>query len=247
MGTTWYVSEEEQRRTTLTVSVPAQADRWSISYDGTFVTGASPFDFDQIDAQSHISCRVQAPGSLRVQIDGGIDLADQTLDPIELTLSWELAFKWRATLTYDIAAVAIQSANVSADWSSDTYSVDLSLPYDAPEMKLGPFEFDLSSTADLSKLSLSGTLSRNGLETLTGSLAVESVGGWGATLQASYDEDRPSRLFNTKYGIFHDIGDCLRIGLERQGGEVWIYGSILAFPDAVLRYAPEAASLQLGD
>ncbi|MCK5246960.1 hypothetical protein KAR02_08685, partial [Candidatus Bipolaricaulota bacterium] len=85
------------------------------------------------------------------------------------------------------------------------------------------------------------------LDTLRGSLSVQTASGWGATIGTSYDADHPTTLVDTRYGIFRDIGDCLRVGLERGGGEIWIYGSILAFPEAILRYAPESASLQFGD
>jgi len=57
----------------------------------------------------------------------------------------------------------------------------------------------------------------------------------------------PATVFRAiEYGIFRDIADCVRVGIEQKEDEVWLYGSITAFPDAVLRYAPGSTSLKFG-
>ncbi len=244
---TLYAAEQDRRRTALTVSLPAETDRMSLSYDGTFVSGGSPFDFDQIEARSHIGWSLRSPGSVTVRVDGGVDLAAATIDPILIDLEWGADLEWHSTLTYDVSAAALQEVDLDVNWATDAYSLSASLPYDALEDDLGPLSFAFTAQSEPSELTLSGTLDISGLATLKGALTVEAESGWGATVQASYDSGRPNVLSDTRYGIFRDIGDCLRVGLERQAGEIWVYGSILAFPEAVLRYAPEAASLQFGD
>jgi len=39
----------------------------------------------------------------------------------------------------------------------------------------------------------------------------------------------------------------VRVGIEQSSGDVWLYVSILAFPEAVLRYAPTSASFEIGE
>jgi len=74
----------------------------------------------------------------------------------------------------------------------------------------------------------------------------ESTQGWGAKIAWSYAGGALS-LDSVRYGIFWDVGDCLRIGIDREASEIWFYASILAFPEAILRYAPETTSMQFGD
>jgi hypothetical protein len=76
--------------------------------------------------------------------------------------------------------------------------------------------------------------------------AVEAAGGWGLTVGATYSADTPSTL-HPEFGVFKDIANCLRIGVERASGETWVYISILAFPEAVLRYAPRTFEVEVGD
>ena len=61
--------------------------------------------------------------------------------------------------------------------------------------------------------------------------------GWGVTASGVYAYGRQT-IQDLGLGIFRDLYDCLRLGLERKAGQIWIYVSVLAFPEAVLRYAP---------
>jgi hypothetical protein len=133
------------------------------------------------------------------------------------------------------------------NWRSSSHRVGWSLPYDATSQSLEPLSFELSSEMGPSRLSLSGAIDRGQLDSLNGSLSIQGESGWGATISSQFDSSSPTTLSDTRFGIFRDIGDCLRVGLERGAGEIWIYGSILAFPEAILRYAPESGGLQFGD
>ena len=83
-------------------------------------------------------------------------------------------------------------------------------------------------------------------KTLSLESEITLLSGWGASVAWTYSGGIPS-LDSASGMLFWDIGECLRIGLERKSGEVWIYGSILAFPKAILRYAPETSQIRTGD
>jgi len=68
---------------------------------------------------------------------------------------------------------------------------------------------------------------------------------WGATGAVRYNQATGERL-TFRYGLYTDIGGCLRFGIERSGVETWLYASVLAFPEAILRYAPETARFDVG-
>jgi len=53
------------------------------------------------------------------------------------------------------------------------------------------------------------------------------------------------RLSDLRFGVFRDIADCVRLGVERDLDEFWVYVSIIAFPEAVLRYVPWASDAAL--
>lgn len=247
IGSTLYSGTKDELRSTLTVSVPMERDALSVTYSGTLVSGRSPFDFDQIEAQSHIGWSLRTKGIIDVRVDSGIDLAAPSLDPLNASLSWGSDVNWQTSLIYNLSTAALQEIVLRMTWATDLYSVSWSQPFDATQDILEPLSFEITASSEPSKLDLSGTVDSGRLESLTGSLSVQGSSGWGATIKTSYDADHPTQLADTRYGIFRDIGECLRVGLERGGGEIWVYGSILAFPEAILRYAPESASLQIGD
>ena len=70
--------------------------------------------------------------------------------------------------------------------------------------------------------------------------------GWGLELGYEYSAGSAD-LGDVSYGVFKDIADCVRVGVEQSSGNIWLYVSILAFPEAVLRYAPTSASFRIGE
>lgn len=247
IGSTIYSGLEDDYRTSLTISLPATRGILSIAYDGTFVAGRSPFDFDSIEAQSHVGWSLDASARIDIHLEGGLDLIALSFDPLEASLSWGYSPDWRISLTYSISGAALQDVVLDMNWRSSSHRVGWSLPYDATSQSLEPLSFELSSEMGPSRLSLSGAIDRGQLDSLNGSLSIQGESGWGATISSQFDSSSPTTLSDTRFGIFRDIGDCLRVGLERGAGEIWIYGSILAFPEAILRYAPESGGLQFGD
>jgi hypothetical protein len=219
----------------------------SLIYSGTFLSGDSPFDFDQVKAQSHLGWELGTSGIVDLHVESGIDLTSSVLDPLTASFSWGSNVDWRSTVTYDLSSASLVEILIRMNWDSDVYRAGWSLPFDAAANRLEPLAFSLGTDTDSAELALSGTLAHMALVTLDGKVSLHGASGWGVTLSTSFDADAPLQLTDTHYGVFRDIGDCLRIGVERGGGEIWIYGSILAFPEAVLRYAPESVRIQFGD
>lgn len=247
MASTHYQTDaRSDRRSTISLSVPLSWDSLSVVYDGIFITGESPFDFDQIEAESHIGWILTRSGAIDIQLSSGIDLGT-SLDPLDMKLAWGLNPAWAVSGSYCLSNAILDEVALQMDWHADQYSVSWSLPYDAELGSLSPLAFDIAADADRARLKLSGSIEDMRLNAISGSYSIQGDSGWGATISTSFDRDNPSTLAKTRYGVFKDIGDCLRVGLERGGGDIWIYGSILAFPEAILRYAPESARLQIGD
>ena len=247
LGSTLYSGAQEHVRTSLTLSVPVTRDVLSVTYHGTFVAGKSPFDFDAIEAQSRIDWQLNASAQVGIHIEGGFDLQTLVQDPLTASFSWGTNPDWQTTATYDIEAASLQGVVVRMSWRADAHDVSWSLPFDMTTRSLGPLDFEISSEMGSSQVALSGVIDQGQLDSAQGSLVIQGKSGWGAKLSSEFDANTPATLSSTRYGLFRDIGDCLRIGIERGNGEIWIYGSILAFPEAILRYAPESASLQIGE
>jgi LPS export ABC transporter permease LptF len=247
VGSTVFSGTQDDIRSAMSLAVPLTRGGLSMTYGGTFVAGASPFDFDQVQAQSHIGWSYAITGDMDITVSGGVDLMADSFDLLTASFAWGGSVDWRSTLTYDLSLAAVQEIVLHMNWSSAPHSVSWSLPYNAANRQWDPFTFRMEAKTPSSQLAFSGTVDREGRAIVRGALSVQMASGWGATFQTRYSAADPGRFYDMRYGIFRDIGDCLRIGIERTSGDIWIYGSILAFPEAVLRYAPDSARVQFGD
>lgn len=258
----------------LQAAVTAHWHDVSANYSLVLVQGDSPFDFDTEVATHHIGLSFTREGWATLNLSGGFDLSELTLDPIRADLSWTLWADWSLQAHYALMDAALESIELSGNWRSDVLQLSLTVPYQPSESRFGtitlsadmPGEWlnvdsklklqngeltvrtNFESTLSLGPLDLSGTvkfrnLSLSGLE-LTGTFVSEL--GWGAKARWDYSGG-PISLDQLRYGAFWDVGGCLRVGIDREAADTWFYVSILAFPEAILRYAPESASIQLGD
>lgn len=219
----------------------------SLVYEGSLVSGESPFQYDRQETQSHLSWDFLSDSRATLRISGGIDVARAAFDPLAVSLSFGRLPSWDATLTYDLSTARLDNVNVRIAATHGPYDGRADLTYDAVSGRFEPLSFDISAAAAASEWTMSGELTHGRLSALQGSYELRDDSGWGLTASATYGTATPNRLSSVSYGVFRDIAECLRVGIERRGGAVWIYGSVLAFPEAILRYAPERAQLQLGD
>jgi len=234
-------------RTALTVSLPATRGALTLDYDGAFTTAASPFDFDRIDATQHIGCQVDRLGPLTLRIDGGFDLLTAEPDPVVLSLAWGEDVSWSVSSTYDLAAARPTEVIVRGEWRPNPISFSWQIPYDPTKPGFDPITIEMAAAAEQATIDLSAVVERDHLSTLVGEFEVKTMANWGASLTATYDAESSSRWKNVRYRVFRDIGGCIQVGIERASDQVWLYASILAFPEAILRYGTESASLRVGE
>lgn len=251
--------------------------RWrdvSANYNLVLVQGDSPFEFDAQIATHHLAWTITRQSRGTLSIDSGINLYSGVFDPVHAQISWTDWANWTLDAKYILSDVVLDSLLLTGDWESDAARLDWSVPYLPAESRFGTVVFSGKSTSEwvnvdvnakldhgmvtvktklngkisVERFTLSGKVTFSNVSFSSMTLASEytSPSGWGATLAWTYSGGALS-LDAFRYGVFWDVGDCLRIGIDRESSEIWVYASILAFPEAVLRYAPESASVQLGD
>jgi len=231
----------------LSLSIPATRDGLTLNYDGSFTTAESPFDFDRIEAEQHIGWQVLRSGPTSLQIESGFDLIADVLDPLSVTLSWGDEVSWTFSLSYDLTAGLLDAVVLRGDWSIEGLGASWKVPYDPALARFDPIDVELTATEDRTKVLLRATLENGALASLSGTLEARTSTDWGVSLSARYEADKTPHVANPGYRLFRDIGDCIQVGIERASDQIWLYASILAFPEAILRYGTESASLQVGE
>jgi len=234
-------------RGALTVSIPATQDGLTLDYNGAFATAESPFDFDRIEAKQHIGWQVLRSGTTSLRIESGFDLIADMLDPLSLTLSWGDRVSWELSLSYDLAGALLDAVVLRGDWSIDALSASWKVPYDPAFARFDPIDVELTAKEDRTKVLVQATLEDGALASLSGTIETRTSTDWGVSLSARYEADEIPHVASPRYRLFRDIGDCIQVGIERASDQVWLYASILAFPEAILRYGTESASLQVGE
>ena len=237
----------DRSRSALTLSIPAALGGLTLEYAGAFTTAESPFDFDRIDAQQQLGCRIQRSGPVTLRIASGYDLLAQSFDPVEITLSWGDAIPSSLAVSYDLAAAHLDRVVLQGDWAPVPFLVSWRIPYDGSLSRLDAIDLGLSVAADRTSIDLDAEVELGRLTSLDGTVELKTDFDWGASLRATYEPDATPQIGNVRYRLFRDIGDCIQVGIERASDQVWLYASILAFPEAILRYGTETASLEVGD
>ncbi len=234
-------------RSALTVSITATRDGLTLDYDGAFSTAESPFDFDRIEAEQHIGWQVLRSGRTSLRIESGFDLIADALDPLSGTLSWGDEVSWTLSLSYDLTAALFDAVVLRGDWSIEGLGVSWKIPYDAVLAEFDPIDVELTATEARTKILLRTTLDNGALASLSGTVETRTLTDWGVSFSATYEAGETPCVVNPRYRLFRDIGDCIQLGIERASDQVWVYASILAFPEAILRYGTESASLEVGE
>ncbi len=263
-----------QSSSSLHTSVDAHWRDISANYNLMLVQGGSPFEFDAQVATHHLALSITQTGWATLEVAGGIDLGKRQLDPIHAQLSWDDWASWSLEAKYSLSAISLESLLLTGDWSSDRLELNWSVPFEPDQSRFGTIALSGQTLSDKLGIQFAASLDQGNLTVKTqlhGELTVKTLSlggklklsnlsfdsltifseyasefGWGASATWTYRGGTPS-LDALRYGLFWDIGDCLRIGIDREATEIWVYASVLAFPEAILRYAPENASIQLGD
>jgi len=234
-------------RGALTVSIPATWDGLRLDYDGSFATAQSPFEFDRIDSEQHIGWQVRRSGPPGLRIESGFDLIADAFDPLSITLSWGGEVSWTLSLSYDLAAALLDAIVLEGDWSSESLSASWEIPYDPVAVRFEPIDVEITAAQGRTEISIEATAEDGRLATLSGTVEARTETDWGVAIGADYEAGEIPHVANLRYRLFRDIGDCIQVGIERASDQIWLYASILAFPEAILRYGPESASLEVGE
>ncbi len=218
-----------------------------LAWSSTFVYGSTPFDSDRAEAGHELRWTVKRKGRFDVTFAGSYNLA-AGFGPIRTTMAWEGGASWSVAAAFDPVLVCITQFALRGTWTDGVRTATWKLPFDATSGRFA--QTSLSVGSELDNVSLSARVDANlapfSVDAWEIDGAVEAAGGWGVTVGATYSADTPSTL-HPEFGVFKDIANCLRIGVERASGETWVYISILAFPEAVLRYAPRTFEVEVGD
>ena len=234
-------------RTALTVSIPATRDGLKLQYDGAFVSAASPFDFDQIETKQHIGWEIARTGPANLRIDGGFNLMAGTADPVAIALSWGNRLSWTLSLSYQLETALLDTIILRGDWSLEPFGASWKIPYDPAVLRLDPIELELTAKQESVKLLAKLTVDQGAVISVSGTMSLHAPTDWGVSFSADYAPGRTPQIGNLRYRLFQDIGDCIQVGIERASDQVWLYASILAFPEAILRYGTENANVKLGE
>jgi len=234
-------------RNAWTVAIPATRNGLTIEYAGAFATARSPFDFDRIESEQRIGWQIVRSGSPSLRIGSGFDLIAEVTDPVSIEISWGDDPSWALSLSYNLRTAAFNTVVLRGDWSIESFTASWKIPFDPVLALFDPIELDLTATQGMAKLTTHAVLDRGILASLSGTIEWRGPADWGASFGADYRNDRSPHVANLSYRLFRDIGDCIQVGIERASDQVWLYASILAFPEAILRYGTESADLQLGE
>ena len=236
------------RREAHSFSVSASRSGMKIVYAYQEINGQSPFAFDHLVGKNHIALNLTGGSQIALGLSGGLDLAHGTFDPLKLRVDWSPRAKLSLAATYDIPSSAFSHVDLSGNMKSDAMSVGWTIPYDAAQGRFDPSTLKVdagSSKTGTISLSAQFDLNRIQLSSLTLQAQVMYSPEWGISLGGKLDVGTQA-IVNPSFGLFHDFYDCLRVGIERKSGQVWVYTSILAFPEAILRYAPSSTQVEVG-
>ena len=238
-----------RRREAHTLTVSVSRPGMELTYAYQEINGESPFAFDHLVAKNHIGLNVATGTELALRLAGGIDLAHGTVDPLQLRVDWSPGAKIALAATYDIPASAFTHIDLSGNATYGNVGVDWTIPFDATNDTFESSTLKLhAGSSEVGTISILGEVDLNEAELSRLTLETEMMygAGWGISLGGQLDMETQA-IVNPSFGLFHDFYDCLRVGIERRSGQVWVYTSILAFPEAILRYAPSSTQIEVGE
>jgi len=246
--TGYEAGDASRTREVFSASLDLTRPGMTISYAYQEINGKSPFSFDHLVAQNHLSWRFVGEGEIDARVEGGVDLATGAFDPLRLSAQW----KWGAAFTlntqYDLGRGVLSQIKLGGEATGEASRLSWIIPYDPVRGEFDTVTFQARvGDSEQGSISLSGEIepSQGRLTVLSVETTFHEESGWGISLGGRYDAASVA-IVNPSFGIFRDLSDCLRIGIERRSGQIWVYTSILAFPEAILRYAPSSTRFDVG-
>ncbi len=231
-----------EERTSAFLSTTLSAPGMSLSYTYRLVQGKSPFTFDRIETTNHLALSLGGEGEPSVSIRSGFDFTEPAFDPVIVNLGWP---PFSLVLDYELNSAQLKKVTLSGVWKGSEAAASFRIPYSPADERFGKATFSLKTGHARDKLSLSGAFSAETGLNLTFAAELGTEAGWGLTLSGRY-KSGVDTILNPGIGVFYEFYRCLRVGVEQETGQIWLYVSITAFPKAVLRYAPTGAGVAVG-
>jgi LPS export ABC transporter permease LptG len=244
---THYGTEEgSTEREALSFSLSFGRPGLSLSYAWQRVNGVSPFSFDTLSSTSHLAFRLSGDAGVSLRLDGGYDLVSRSFDPLVLSMGADGPPSWTIAARYDLLAASLVEVAWSGRFREEKTDLSWRIPYRPALGEFDPATLSVRRAADVGTVEVDAEVDLNVGRLSEGTLEADLRLGeaWGVTLGGRYRDGRG--IVATSLGFFRDLYDCLRLGVERRSGDVWVYVSILAFPEAILRYAPTGGGFQVG-
>ncbi|UCF09746.1 MAG: LPS-assembly protein LptD [Candidatus Bipolaricaulota bacterium] len=273
-GTLYRATDFEQGRGMLRAKLRALWRNVRAEYDLVLVQGASPFTFDAAAAVHHIGWDVTSHAWGTLTISSGVALDTWALDPLRAQLSWSNWANWTLSSEYSVADATLDSVRLDGICVRDALSLTWSIPYRPAERRLDTVrvtanaeqerftieldalvdegvlkvDTDLGAALPFGPLTFGGGVHFSDLAVTSVSLFAEllTASGWGGDVEWTHRGGTPS-FADVRYGLFKDVGECLRVGIDREATDTWLYLSVLAFPEAIIRYAPATSRIQTGE
>lgn len=266
---------ETQSRGALSISTWLGYPGMNLSYTFLQIYGGSPFSFDQLTFTNRLAWRLSGVDRLSVRVEGGVDLATGAFDPLLVSADWSNWTTSSLVARCDIMTATVEAITLRGRWNNETTALAWEIPYSPPAETFEPFIFQVQNSNNLGTASLQGRFDptqgrvvdatfqtdlsplewwkiglsgRYAPETISVALQTElrSETGWGISLSGRYEQGEIG-ILDPSFGLFRDLCNCLRLGIESQSEQIWLYASVLAFPEAILRYAPTGAGFTVGE
>ena len=266
---------ESQRREALSLSTWLGYPGMNLSYTFLQIYGGSPFSFDQLTSTNCLTWRFSGKGIVSMKMEGGVDLDSGTFDPLLLSVAWSGWASSTLLAHFNLATTAVEEITLGGRWEKEGNSLAWEVPFDPIVGIFEPITVHVQGKNSIGTASLSGqfdpvqqriidaTLETNlvlqkGLTIgLSGRFVYETFSavvktefqtetGWGISLGGEFEQGEPE-ILDPIFGLFRDLCGCLRLGIESQSEQIWLYASVLAFPEAVLRYTPTGAGFIVGE
>lgn len=175
----------------------------------------------------------------RASASSGIDVAEGEWLPVIWSLHDESSGGWwrvSSSGAYNPNAFTVTRADLGVEIEP------LELRDESPEENHDSGN-DRGSPIDVDRLV--GSIEYDaGIWELAGRLELSAGNRWGASLGGRWSSD--VGVLTPEIGVFREFSDCLRIGIESTRSTTWLYISVQAFPEAILRYAPGQGSVEIG-
>ena len=266
---------ESQSREALTFSTWLGFAGMNLTYTYLQIVGRSPFSFDQLASTNRLTWRFSGEAWLSVRVEGGVDLASGTFDPLLLSADWSTWASSSLLARLDLTTATVEQITLSGRCEGGTNALAWEIPYKPPAERFEPLTFQANGKSEAGTATLRGRFDpvegrfieatleasfslqkrwkigfsgRYEPEKIEAALQTElrSDAGWGISLGGRYEKGQVG-ILDPSFGLFRDLCDCLRLGIESQSEQIWLYASVLAFPEAILRYAPTGAGLKVGE